>query len=153
MPTEQRRHTVAALVTQIAGPIDTGLLVRGLAALEDAVSALRDRLAATTARADRLDLLVETERGRIVTIEVKAVAAEQGRDRAEARAAKLRALLEQAEAAAEKARREAVHEARKAAQAFDALRRGAVLRPPGWHRASWRGSGQRGGANDVRAAN
>jgi chromosome segregation ATPase len=122
MPTEQRRHTVAALVAQIAGPIDTGLLVRGLAALEDAVSALRDQLAATTARADRLDLLVETERGRIVTIEAKAVAAEQGRDRAEAQAAELRALLEQAEAAAEKARREAVHEARKAAQAFDALR-------------------------------
>ena len=121
MPTEQRRHTVAALVTQIAGPMDTDLLVRGLAALEDAVSALRDQLAATTARADRLDLLVETERGRIVMIEAKAVAAEQGRDRAEAQAAELRALLEQAEAAAEKARREAVHEARKAAQAFDAL--------------------------------
>jgi hypothetical protein len=76
--------------------MDTGLLVRGLAALEDAVSALRDQLAATTARADRLDLLVETERGRIVTIEAKAVAAEQGRDRAEAQAAELRALLEQA---------------------------------------------------------
>jgi hypothetical protein len=40
------------------------VLVRGLAALEDAVSALRDQLAATTARADRLDLLVETERSR-----------------------------------------------------------------------------------------
>ena len=91
----------------MAGPIDTGLLVRGLAALENAVSALRDQLAATTARADRLDLLVETERGRIVTIEAKAVAAEQGRDRAEAQAAELRVLLEQAEAAAEKARREA----------------------------------------------
>ena len=74
MPTEQRRHTVAALVTQIAGPMDTGLLVRGLAALEDAVSALRDQLAATTARADRLDLLVETERGRIVAVEAKAAA-------------------------------------------------------------------------------
>ena len=143
MPTEQRRHTVAALVTQIAGPMDTDLLVRGLAALEDAVSALRDQLAATTARADRLDLLVETERGRIVMIEAKAVAAEQGRDRAEAQAAELRALLEQAEAAAEKARREAVHEARKAAQAFDALQaveaarlaQGLLARL----RAAWRG--------------
>jgi chromosome segregation ATPase len=117
----------------MAGPIDTGWLVRGLAALEDAVSALRDQLAATTARADRLDLLVETERGRIVTIEAKAVAAEQGRDRAEAQAAELRALLEQAEAAAEKARREAVHEARQAAQAFDA--QGLLARL----RAAWRG--------------
>ena len=143
MPTEQRRHTVAALVTQIAGPMDTNLLVRGLAALEDAVSALRDQLAATTARADRLDLLVETERGRIVMIEAKAVAAEQDRDRAEAQAAELRALLEQAEAAAEKARREAVHEARKAAQAFDALQaveaarlaQGLLARL----RAAWRG--------------
>ena len=125
----------------MAGPIDTGLLVRGLAALENAVSALRDQLAATTARADRLDLLVETERGRIVTIEAKAVAAEQGRDRAEAQAAELRVLLEQAEAAAEKARREA--ESRKAAQAFDALRalkaarlaQGLLARL----RAAWRG--------------
>jgi hypothetical protein len=41
--------------------------------------------------------------------------------------------LEQAEAAAEKARREAVHEARQAAQAFDA--QGLLARL----RAAWRG--------------
>ena len=27
---------------------------------------------------------------------------------------------------------------------------GPIVRPPGWHRASWRGSGQHGGASEVR---
>jgi hypothetical protein len=136
----------------MAGPIDTGLLVRGLAALEDAVSALRDQLAATTARADRLDLLVETERGRIVTIEAKAVAAEQGRDRAEAQAAELRALLEQAEAAAEKARREAVHEARQAAQGPPGAAQGGVARGIAILQAQLAQLETEGVASDVQAA-
>jgi hypothetical protein len=116
---------------------------RAISALEGALAALTARAEAAEQRADRLDLLIETERGRIIAVEAKATVAEQGRERAEAQAAELRERLEQAEAAAERARREALHEAREAAQALDALRavetarleQGLLARL----RAAWRG--------------
>ena len=64
----------------------------------DAALAVADRalaqLAEAQARADRLDLLVQTERGRIVAIEAKAAAAEQGREAEQARADEMRGRLD-----------------------------------------------------------
>jgi hypothetical protein len=116
---------------------------RVVSALEDAVAALREQL-------ERSEKGREAERARadaaigLVDQTMAALADSNARtDRAEAQAKELRALLEQAEAAAERARREALHEAREAAQAFDALRaveaarlaQGLLARL----RAAWRG--------------
>ena len=78
-------------VTTRSPPGQADLAAGALAALEHALAVLRDQLAASTARADRLDLLIETERGRVLAIEAKATAAEQGRDQAEADVRELRA--------------------------------------------------------------
>ena len=53
-----------------------GLMAGALVALEDAVSALRDQLTIANARADRLDVVIEVERGRVITVESKLAASE-----------------------------------------------------------------------------
>jgi hypothetical protein len=121
-----------------------------VSAFETALTTLREQLERSEARADRLDMLVQSEGRQLIAVEAKAAAAEtraqaaeKGREAVESEARDLRERLEQAEAAAEQARREAVHEAREAAQAFEALRaveaarlaQGLLARL----RAAWRG--------------
>jgi hypothetical protein len=132
-PTTSREDTrhLAATIASLTSAFDT------------ATAALREQLARAEqgrelerARADATNALVDQTMAALADANART-------DRAEAQATELRALLEQAEAAAEQARRKAVHEAREAAQALDALRaveaarlaQGLLARL----RAAWRG--------------
>ena len=133
---------------------DTGqqsLMASALTALEDAVTALREQLTHANGRADserqradRLDLLIETERGRIVAVEAKAAAREaELRGRLDDLGAKLTDAQAELAAAQDKAgasSAEVLMLARKVNEAAEAdaerRARGLLARL----RAAWRGS-------------